>query len=248
MGARPPASARLGPVDRDPPSSLLGREGVPRTLAEQATLRLQDAILSGELAPGSPLRLEALARALDMSPMPVREAVRQLEALGLVERVPHRGARVSELTPEDLRDTYETRLVLEGRAVRHAAEHFTPDDEQLARRLLDEHARALTAGDFRRSRSLHAQFHFLLYETSGSQWLPRLIRPLWENSERYRLASLRADASIERRRQEHERIVAALAANEPDAAEAALRRHLLVTANLVASQMGEEPLFPEAEA
>ena len=244
MGARSPDPARSAPADERPAPVSLGPEPAPRTLAEHATLRLQDAILSGELPPGSPLRLEVLARALGMSPMPVREAVRQLEALGLVERVPHRGARVSELTLDDLRDTYEARLVLEGRAVRHAAERFAAEDGQRARRLLEEHAAALAARDFRRSRGLHAQFHFLLYEASGSQWLPRLIRPLWENSERYRLASLR-ESSVERRRREHERIVAALAANDPDAAEAALRAHLLVTANLVARHMGEEPLFPE---
>lgn len=224
-----------------------GREAAPRTLAEQATVRLQDAILSGEIAPGSPLRLETLAKTLGMSPMPVREAVRQLEALGLVERIPHRGARVSALTVDDLRDTYAARLALEGPAVRHAAERFTPDDEKRARWLLDEHARALKTRDFRRSRTVHAQFHFLLYEASGSHWLPRLIRPLWENSERYRMASLRADSSIERRRREHERIVAALAANDADEAEAALRTHLVVTANLVARHMGEPALFPDPE-
>src|SRR5918996_5475846 len=85
----------------------------PRTLAEHAAAELQEAILSGELAPGTPLRLEKLARTLDMSPMPVREAVRQLETLGLAEHVPHRGARVSRLSIDDLRDTYEARPPLE---------------------------------------------------------------------------------------------------------------------------------------
>jgi len=64
------------------------RRGRPhRTLAERAVAELQEAILSGELQPGAPLHLEKLARALDMSPMPVREAVRQLERLGLADRM-----------------------------------------------------------------------------------------------------------------------------------------------------------------
>ena len=92
-----------------------------RTLAERALADLQEAILSGELAPGTPLRLEALARSLEMSPMPIREAVRELERLGLAEHVPHRGARVSRVSVEDLRDTYAARLLLESAAIRLAA-------------------------------------------------------------------------------------------------------------------------------
>jgi DNA-binding GntR family transcriptional regulator len=217
----------------------------PRTLAERALEDLQEAILRGDLEPGSPLRLEKLARALEMSPMPVREAVRQLEALGLAEHVPHRGARVSRLSTEDLRDTYEARLALETLAVRQAAERFTGEDAEVATRRIEEHAAAYRADDFRRGREAHAAFHFGLYEASGSRWLPRLIRPLWENSERYRIASLHVHGSFERRRREHQRIVEACASNAPDDAAAALRTHLVVTANLVARWMGEHDLFAE---
>ena len=94
--------------------------GRHRTLAEHAVAELQEAIVTGELAPGTPLRLARLAEQLDMSPMPVREAIRQLERLGLAEHVPHRGARVSELSVGDLHETYEARLALEGLAVRRA--------------------------------------------------------------------------------------------------------------------------------
>ena len=82
-----------------------------------------------------------------------------------------------------------------------------------------------------------------LYEASGSQWLPRLIRPLWENSERYRIASLAARGSLERRRREHQRILVACTAHDPDEAESSLRAHLVLTANLVARRMGEADLF-----
>jgi DNA-binding GntR family transcriptional regulator len=214
-----------------------------RTLAERAVADLQESILRGELPPGAPLRLEALAKALEMSAMPIREAIRELERLGLAEHVPHRGARVAQLTVEDLRDTYEARLALESLAVRHAAERAGADDVAIARRLLEEHLAAYRIGDAARGRTLHAEFHFALYAASGSQWLPRLIRPLWENSERYRLASLQAGRSLERRRREHQRIVDAVAAHDPAAAEDALRAHLVLTANLVAKRMGQGQLF-----
>lgn len=217
--------------------------GKHRTLAEQAVAELQEAILTGELAPGTPLRLTRLAEQLDMSPMPVREAVRQLERLGLAEHVPHRGARVSELSVGDLHDTYEARLALEGLAVRRAAARFTADDRKRCAGLLGEHVRAYRGGDDRGSRELHTDFHFALYAASGSEWLLRLIRPLWQNSERYRIASLYERASLERRRREHQQILDACGARDPAGAEAGLRDHLVRTANTVARRMGRGPLF-----
>jgi DNA-binding GntR family transcriptional regulator len=92
-----------------------------RTMAEAALERLREAIIMGELTAGTPLRLEDLARTLGMSISPIREAVRQLEALGLAEHVPHHGAKVMGLDVEELRELFSIRLALERMAVRRAA-------------------------------------------------------------------------------------------------------------------------------
>src|ERR671924_949328 len=107
-----------------------GRSGVRhRTMAEAALDELREAIVLGELVPGTPLRLEDLAASLGMSISPIREAVRQLEALGLAEHVPHHGAKVVALDVEELRELFSIRLALETMAVRRAAELFGPKDE-----------------------------------------------------------------------------------------------------------------------
>lgn len=211
-------------------------------MAEAALAELQDSILSGDLPPGAPLRLEELAARLGMSISPVREAVRRLESLGLAVHVPHRGARVSELALDDLRDTYEVRLVLEPLAVRRAAGRFTAAEASAARAYLAGYGRAREHDELRQARDAHAAFHFALYRASGSEWLLRLIRPAWENCERYRAISLqsRGDREVER---EHERILAACVDHEPDRAAAELAQHLAATANLVARQMGSDDLF-----
>ncbi len=211
-------------------------------MAEAALAELQDSILSGELAPGAPLRLEDLAARLGMSISPVREAVRRLENLGLAVHVPHRGARVSELALDDLRDTYEVRLVLEPLAVRRAAARFTGEDAAAARAHLADYAQARERDEPQSARAAHAAFHFALYAASGSEWLLRLIRPAWENCERYRAISLQSPSSREIER-EHERILDACARHDPDRAAAELTRHLAATANLVARQMGAQDLF-----
>ena len=104
-----------------------------RTMAEYALEQLREAIILGELPAGTPLRLDELARSLGMSISPIREAVRQLEALGLAKHVPHQGARVLDFDVDELRDLFEVRLALESLAVRRAAERFTEEDADAAR-------------------------------------------------------------------------------------------------------------------
>jgi DNA-binding GntR family transcriptional regulator len=216
-----------------------------RTLAEKAFVALHDAIVRGELRPGERLPIEELADVLDMSPMPIREALRRLDAVGLVENVPHRGARVTELSLEDLRDVYEARLALEPLAVQHAAERFDSDDAERGKEALatlnklgDQSTPATWAA--------HTAFHFSLYEPAGSAWLVRLIRPLWESSERYRLAAP-TRRKLSMRRDEHERILRACMDHQPAVARAELHNHLARTANMVARSMGGRDLFDAVE-
>jgi DNA-binding GntR family transcriptional regulator len=225
------------------PTPIEPRRRRHATMAEAAVDELQEAILSGELEPDAPLRLEELARSLGMSISPVREAVRQLEALGLAVHVPHRGARVSKLAIEDLHDTYEARIALETVAVRRAAQRFADEDTMLARDCLDEYVAAYERGDAGEARRSHTAFHFALYAASGSDWLVRLIRPAWENCERYRILSLRGRGTVPDRRREHERILDACVRHDSGAAARLLEQHLALTANLVARQMGSADLF-----
>src|SRR5579864_1450561 len=104
-----------------------------RTLAEKAFESLHEAIITGQLRPGTRLPIEELAGVLEMSPMPIREAVRRLDSAGLVENIPHRGARVTDLSITDLAEVTEARLALEVLAIRRAAERFDDQREATAR-------------------------------------------------------------------------------------------------------------------
>jgi DNA-binding GntR family transcriptional regulator len=212
-----------------------------RTLAEKAFVTLHDAIVHGDLRPGERLPIEELAQVLEMSPMPIREAVRRLHAACLVENVPHRGARVTELSLDDLSDVYEGRLALEPMTVERAAGRFSDEDAERARRALDllnQFGDNATPDAW----AAHTDFHFSLYEAARSPWMMRLIRPLWESSERYRLAAP-TRRQLPMRREEHERILAACAERRPAVARAELHNHLARTANMVAESMGGGDLF-----
>jgi DNA-binding GntR family transcriptional regulator len=218
-------------------------------MAEYALEQLREAIILGELPAGTPLRLDELARSLGMSISPIREAVRQLEALGLAKHVPHQGARVLDFDIDELRDLFQVRLALESLAVRRAAERFTDADAGTARAHLERFDAASTAGDVRETMRAHTDFHFTLYEASGSQWLVALIRPAWDRSERFRPALLTSNGGPqERHRAFDEALLGACAAHDADAAATALHDHLELASVIFQHELGGRGIFELAHA
>lgn len=186
--------------------------------------RTRQAILTGDYAPGSPLRLQELAARSGVSMIPVREALRLLEAEGFVESVPNRGARVAPLSMEDMLDVYRTRLVLEVEALTQAFPKITPAVLTKAHRFNAKIVKQFAQKGYAEYND-HRAFHFTLYEPSGSKWLMRMIAIVWDHTERYRRQGA-SQATPESARQEHELILDRLADRDVDGATAALREHL----------------------
>ncbi len=225
-------------------------EGVQvETASQVATRVLLDAIVDGRIAPGSPLRLQDIAAQLGMSMMPVREAIRELAALDLVEMEPRRGARVREMSRADLEDTYFSRIHLETIAVWEAAKKFTAEDGARAASALAEQEAAQMAGDLVAARDAHERFHFALYEAARRPWLQRSILPAWRNSERYRVGALLLEQTRSERSHEHSRILAALMGGDGSAAVRAMAEHLTssVRLSLVDVDGHEEIAAPSGE-
>lgn len=211
-----------------------------KTAADEAELALFQGIMDGTIPPGTPLRLQDLADQLGMSMMPIREALRRLQGLGLVEIIAHKGAWVRPLTLEDLFDTYATRMHIEGRAIALAATNFSPELTEQAREVLQERADADERGDLIASRDSNERFHFILYEASRSSWLVRSIVPLWRNSERYRVESMRDPENVRRRAAEHEAIIEAVERRDSAEAVSALLLHLQSSVELVATGLADD--------
>ncbi len=215
-----------------------------RTMAEFALEQLREAIILGELPAGTPLRLDELARSLGMSISPIREAVRQLEALGLAKHIPHQGAKVLDFDVDELRDLFEVRLALESLAVRRAAERFTEADGEAAAHHLERFDEMRAAGDVRETMRTHTNFHFTLYEASHSPWLVSLIRPAWDRSERFRPALLAsAGGPQDTHRELDERLLTACRAHDPQAATEALYDHLELASLFFETELGGQGIF-----
>ena len=197
----------------------------------------------GELTPGTPLRLEDLARQLGMSISPIREAVRQLEALGLAEHVPHHGAKVVALDIEELRELFSIRLALESMAVRRAAALFEESNAQSARAHLTAYDEARHRGDIRAAVRAHGSFHFALYEAAKSGWLLRLIRPAWDSCERYRPVLL-AEGTVQDRHEELDvELLEACVTHDEDRAAQAMHLHLQLASDIYAVELKGRPIF-----
>lgn len=217
----------------------LGRTQDDRTLVDVAVRDLRESILRGDLAPGDPLVLTEVAERLSMSVMPVREAIRRLQVEGLVAQIPHRGARVSRVSISDLEDLYSVRIPLESLAIQQAAAKFGEAEFERFSDVLDEYHKAHARGDEVRGREMHASFHLGIYEMSGSWWLLRTIRPLWDAAERYQRLSTRLRGTLEERHEEHRRILEFCRRRDAEAAGSALEEHLRKTMNLVKTEIGE---------
>ncbi len=204
--------------------TLEGRNG-PRTLADVALAELKRDIITGVLPPGSPIRLQEQVERLQMSSVPIREALRYLERSGLVDRTPHRGTHVAEMSAQDLEETYRIRKELEAMAVAEAARRIDAETCRAIQDLVEEYARLAEVAP-EQALEVHTRLHMAIYEASGSKWLMRLIPMLWDNSERYRRLSLPVTGTIADRIAEHRQIVERCRQGDPEGAAQALRDHL----------------------
>ena len=162
-----------------------------RTLvADQVFDAIHQAIMSGDLPAGSRLRIRDLADELGTSPMPVRDSIVRLEQAGLAQRVPHRGAVVTDLSPAELVTVYDTRLLLEREATRLGSRHLTPADGALMR---EQHALMVAAVEAgRRAEALDHDEALLsvLYRASGNAVLVELVQALWQRCRPYKLVGV----------------------------------------------------------
>jgi len=199
------------------------------TLADIATHRLAHSIVTGELEQGQKLNEAELAERFGMGRGPLREALRHLEGMRLVTRIPNAGARVVVLDRKTLSNLYAVREALEGMACRIAATEMTDEEIAQLSKLLDRHEAQIK----KQGGKVYAQsegdldFHFQIVRGSRNQMLMDLL-----GSEQYQLLRMcryRTSRNAERTGpalQQHRQIVAALAQRDGELAEMLMRRHI----------------------
>ncbi len=212
------------------PDRGIKRLSIPEAVAQS----LQQRILSGEFKEGDALIQETLANEYQVSRMPIREALRQLEATGLVAMQMHKGAVVTSIPLEQIAELFELRALLEGDILAHSVPRMADTDLDAARAIVVQLEQAYEAGEVSRWGELNWQFHRSLYLAANRIQTLALIQTVNIQTDRYiRLQLLMTDA-IAGAEAEHRELLRLCAAREVKPAVAFLRKHIRdAGANLV---------------
>jgi len=212
----------------------------PNVASQRIADVLAGRILSGELAPGSRIKQDELAEELETSRIPVRDALRILEARGLVTMRANAGARVTSLSLHDLEMSYEIRERLEPLLLADSIPHLVDEDIAEMRNVLE---RLACVTDLDESVALGRQFHWITYRGHRSPLLAQMVERVWDTTQSYRRAYL--DMALQRGANtvetEHWLMFDAIERRETETAQAALVMHIR-RARLGLASDGELPV------
>lgn len=213
------------------------------TKSESLTEFLIEAIVAGEMVPGSKISEPELAKHFQVSRGPLREALMRLEGLGLIERIPHVGARVIQLSREKLLDLYAVREALEGMAARLATRHITEIELASLDTLLSTHSEHINQVDG--ASYFHQQgdfdFHYRIIKASrNNQLIALLCDELYHLLRMYRYQSPRSHSRPVEALEEHKFILQAIRNRDEELAEMLMRRHIAYSRRLIEQQIDNE--------
>lgn len=223
--ARAFGARRAGPKPADDPHAV-----VPitrHTITHQTIEALRDRIIRGVYAEDAPLRQDAIAAELGVSRIPVREALRQLEAEGLVVFNPHRGAVVSSLSLNEIEELFDLRSQIESDLVRRAVVRTTKEDLTRAKEILQAYDAAFRKGEVTAWGTLNWEFHSTLYAPADRPFTMATVQRLHQQSDRYLRMQLVLTRGESRASDEHHAILAAVSARDVKHASHLMRQHIL---------------------
>lgn len=198
-----------------------------RTLSGALLEEIRQAILSGRYPAGSQLRQDALAETYGVSRIPIREALFQLEAEGLVRIVPQKGAIVSELSQAEIDDVFELRALLEPRLYRRSAPLLSKADFDQLEQIQASYVRAIKGGEINQYGQLNAQLHVALYQRANMPRTQQIVASLLQTSDRYTRVQLSSIDAMNRAMDEHAELIRLSRAGDFEMAAKLLEAHIV---------------------
>ncbi|WP_018001190.1 GntR family transcriptional regulator [Paracoccus sp. N5] len=199
---------------------------IPNTLRIRNAL--ENAIVEGVYLPGARLDPEALEREFEVSRTPIREALHQLQASGLVRVVPKRGTFVTEWTPSELAERFEVMAEVEASCGRLAARRITEAELAALEQVHRDCRRHAEAGEVEAYYARNSDFHHCIYRATHNAFLEREASRLHAMLQPYRRMQLKVRNRMARSFAEHDAVVAHIRAGDAQAAATALRDHVIV--------------------
>lgn len=218
--------------------------GLPPTISEVIAKHLRNAIVTGQLHEGEPIRQDEVAAAFKVSKIPVREALKHLEAEGLVAFQRNRGAVVHSLSESEVVQIFEVRAMLESNAIRLSVPQMTAATLERAQRLCDDFARE---HDRFRWAELHWAFHSCLYKDAQRPFLLDMIQSINNRTERYLHIQLTKDGGRDTADTEHQALVDACRRGDAEGAARLVHDHIMTACELLRRHLPKSPA-PDAAA
>ena len=214
--------------------------GRAESLTSQVHRALSQAIIVGELAPGSLYSVAKLADRLQVSRSPVREALISLADQGMVAFERNRGVRVLQTTAHDLEEVFSLRLLLEVPATFRAAQIITPDDIERLGEALGTVDAFTGAETMLEHQEMDSGFHRVILEAAGNSRLAGIVDTLWSHQKMRGLTSAGRSRKLADIHREHQAVFDRIQAGDPNGAARAMREHLGRSASLLLTQETED--------
>jgi DNA-binding GntR family transcriptional regulator len=203
--------------------SVIPRQSLTVAVAD----KLRDQIIRGEIPEGAQLRQDAIATQFQVSRIPVREALRQLDAEGLIAIVPNRGAVVPALSPDDIEELFSIRALLEPEVLKLSIPRLTEQDFSQAEAVLGKYVRELRREEHVSAWGrLNWQFHSILYSRANQPRFMAIIRNVNNSGERYTRLQLYLTHGTKRANEEHHQMLELCRRRDVAAACKLLRQHI----------------------
>lgn len=207
-----------------------------RTLRERILSAIRAAIVNGQIRPGTRIMEPQLAERFGISRTPVREAIRQLESEGLIAVIPRKGAIVASISPQDISNYYELKMILEGHAARLAAKNLTENDLTKMETVNRQIEEASVKKNLNRVLDLHNEFHDIFLRGCGNDKLHAIVQSLVMQFQRFRLIPAMS-GGIKGSIRQHTEIIEAFRRKDAALAEELVRKDALYGKNLLLREL-----------
>lgn len=201
----------------------------PESLSDYALRSIREDLIEGRLVPGQRIATEVLAASLHISHVPVREALRYLEAEGHVHRGPRSHIRVTPLSHEEAAEIYRLRELLEAEAHRVAIPQLTEADLLRLDDCFSDMQAAVATGDVARFARANRSFHFVAFERTGNGWMLRFLRMVWDAAARYQTSLFQQEGWEQDLQAHHDRLRQAMRAGDVEEVNRIMNEHRRVT-------------------
>jgi len=200
----------------------------PLTIAQSVAGQIREQILNGDIKGGEPLRQDAIAKAVGTSIIPVREALRQLEAEGLVALKSHRGAVATELTLDKVLEWINLRRLIETDLISAAIDKISEDDLTRAEQVLGRWGRAMEKRvEIDQWSDYNFEFHSILYAAADRPETMKVLASLHQKCDRYIRLQLLSGDHIARAESEHRALIDLCRSRDKRAAKSLLNQHIV---------------------